>query len=60
MGFKDRFVGNDSGNVPIKIKCTGCERVTVVIISPDKFEKWNSKSKCTECGGTKCWVKLES
>jgi hypothetical protein len=60
MGFTDRFVGDKPGNAPIKVKCTGCDRVTVVKIPSGKsFEKWNSKAKCEQCDATKCWVKLD-
>jgi len=58
MGFKDLFVGDKTGNVSIKVKCTGCERVTVVRIPSGKtFEKWNEKATCSLCGGKSCWEK---
>lgn len=60
MGFKDMFVGDKTGNVSIKVKCTGCERVTVVRIPSDKtIEKWNEKATCSHCGGASCWKKFE-
>ena len=59
MGFKDLFVGGNSGNVPIKVKCTGCERITVVKIPSDKdFAKWNEKASCGHCHATNCWQKV--
>lgn len=59
MGFKDKFVGDNTGNVSIKVQCTGCERITVVRIPSGKsFEKWNEKTTCSLCGGKKCWKKF--
>ncbi len=61
MGFLDRFVGNNVGNVPIKVQCTGCQRITVVKIPSAKtFEKWNEKATCSQCGAAKCWVQVKS
>ncbi len=61
MGFKDRFIGNEISNVSVKVKCTGCQRITVVKIPPGKaFDKWNEKANCTICGAKKCWEKFES
>jgi hypothetical protein len=61
MGFNDIFVGNKTGNVSVKVQCTGCQRITVVKIPSGKsFDKWNEKAKCTLCGAKKCWEKFES
>jgi len=53
------FVGGNEGNIPVKVKCTGCQRITVVKIPSDKdFAKWNAKSSCGQCGATNCWQKV--
>ncbi len=61
MGFGDKFVGDATGNISVKVQCTGCQRITVVRIPSGKsFDKWNEKTKCTLCDAAKCWVKFES
>jgi rRNA maturation endonuclease Nob1 len=58
MGFKDRFTGNETSNVSVKVQCTGCKRITTVRIPSDKtIEKWNEKAICSICGGKSCWEK---
>ena len=60
MGFKAFFVNDNTGNVSIKVKCTGCQRITTVRIPSGKsFEKWNEKAKCSICGAAKCWEKFD-
>ncbi|HEY5736350.1 MAG TPA: hypothetical protein VIS47_07310 [Nitrosopumilus sp.] len=59
MGFKDFFVNDKTGNVSVKVQCTGCQRITTVRIPSGKsFEKWNEKAKCSICGAAKCWEKF--
>lgn len=60
MGFKDRFVGDNTGNISVKVQCTGCSRITVVRIPSGKsFEKWNEKAKCSICDASKCWKEFK-
>jgi len=60
MGFKDFFVNDNTGNVSVKVQCTGCKRITTVRIPSGKsFEKWNEKAKCSICGASKCWEKFD-
>lgn len=60
MGFKDLFVNDKTGNYSVKVKCTGCERITVVKIPSGKsFEKWNKKAMCSQCNADSSWVKVE-
>ena len=60
MGFKDLFVDDKTGNYSVKVKCTGCERITVVKIPSGKsFEKWNEKTNCSQCNADSSWVKVE-
>ena len=59
MGFKDLFVGGNSENIPVKVQCTGCQRITVVKIPSNKpFAKWNEKASCGHCNATNCWQKV--
>ena len=59
MGFKDLFVGGDSGNVSVKVRCTKCERITVVRIPSGRdFAKWNEKAGCGHCNATGCWKRV--
>jgi len=59
MGFKDWFVDEKTGNYPVKVKCTGCNRVTVVKVPSNKtFEKWSNATKCGQCN-TASWVKAD-
>ena len=61
MGFGDRFVGDNTGNALVKVQCSGCQRITTVKIPNGKsFEKWNEKTKCGDCGASRCWVEFES
>ena len=60
MGFKDWFMGDDQGAVPVKVQCTSCNRITVVKIPSSKtFEKWNEKTECGDCNNSNCWKKLD-
>lgn len=60
MGIKDWMMGDKTGNESVKVKCTSCNRFTVVKISHSKsFEKWNSETKCGQCNTGNCWEKVE-
>ncbi len=60
MGFKDWFVNDNTGNISVKVQCTGCNRVTVVKIPSGKsFEKWNKDAKCSQCNASSSWVKAD-
>ncbi len=59
-GFNDIFVGNKTGNVSVKVKCTGCKRITVVKIPAGKRLINEMRKQCTLCGAKKCWEKFES
>ena len=59
MGFKDWFMGDDTGATSVKVQCTSCNRITVVKIPSSKsFEKWNESTTCGHCNSTNSWTKL--
>ena len=59
MGFKDLFVGDNTGNYSAKVKCTICNRITVVKIPQGKtVEKWSKSTKCGQCNASDSWTSV--